>query len=398
MGISLEQRKAAAKAKIAKLKGMGGRDFAKRLDWRPKARIWLHTTADILERKTVWFAKIIEDKKTKKSKVIKIPFVTPEDPDRCAFVALTRALKEREDIDLDTVVLSVGKGKDRLTWKKGDIIGDDDFNFKNNLVPRKEALICAVMDKHLEDGEMKVQEIKECQILTAPGMVGRLLGESIDSQQDERGDEGNPYLNPYPFVLKYNKKASSPSEMYSVSPFVGEECPEAILKLIEGPAPNTTQMTQPDDPDAMYMTLRDALEVDLPEFVAPKSDIGATEGAGGDEDDQEDEPLEDEDTDNVEEADGDEEDSDEEEDAGEVEGDDGENSEESSEEDTDEEEDEESDEENDEEESPPSPQKKSKPTVPVKAKPASKVTPASKAALKSKDTTKTTAADPRDRW
>lgn len=253
------------------------------MDWRPKALIWLHPETDIHDRRRVWFAKEIEEKDEKgnkkgKIKVVNVPFVVPEDPDCDPFYLLRGELKAREDIDGDDVVLVVGKGRKKEEYRKGDVLGWDDYTFKKRLVPQQDVVFAAILSKNAKDDRPKKLKV---QVIAAAKTLGREINKEIEVEIDENGEErGNPLFTPYPFRIEYDETASG-TDMYSASARPAIESDDELDELFGTDLPDMEDELKIADADAVYSMLKAALVVDL-EIPEPKGATFPGRTRGGD--------------------------------------------------------------------------------------------------------------------
>jgi hypothetical protein len=297
MAKSREERIAAARAKVKKLKEASKqRGRADRMDWRPKALIYLHPDTDIHERRRVWFSKEVDEKdegkkgkkKGKKGKrIVTVPYNVPDDPECDAFYLLRQVLKDDEGIDGDEVILVVGSGRDKVEYRKGDILNWDDYDYKKRLHPQSDFVCAAVMVEH------KGKEVDHPKLETLSGAktLGKEIVKEIETEVDENGDElGNPFLNPYPFLIEYDETASG-TDMYSASARTRKSPNEAVTELLEQDPPDFSDEIEVDDAEAVHAMLTDCLVYDL-EIPEPKDAVfkDGTKAEDGDGDQVEDPP------------------------------------------------------------------------------------------------------------
>ena len=232
--LSIEERKARARAKLDRLKQVtktGGRGFADRMDWRPKAKIYLHPDTDLHDRKRVWFPKVIDTKedeqsrsnrrakKKPKSKISWVPYVVHDEESRCPFAELRRILRENQEIDGDEIILVVGEGREKVEFCKGEVLGWDNYDFRKRLTPQSDFVCVALMAEDAKGNRPK--ELK-LEVFSAAKSLGEDIRKEIELEIDESGeDEGNPFLRPYPFIITYDSDAQ-PSQMYDASGRVQE--------------------------------------------------------------------------------------------------------------------------------------------------------------------------------
>ncbi len=288
-----ERRLEAARAKLNRLREVsktrnGG---AQRMDWKPKAKIYLHPETELHDRLRIWFPKEVEIKrdeedkggtrkksagKSAKSKVINLPFNVSSNPKECPFQTLRQILKDREEIDGDDVILSVGSGRQRVEMCKGEILGWEGYDFRKSLRPQSDFVCAAIM---IADKNGKRPDELKCEVLSGAKSLGTEIRKEIESEIDESGEEaGNPFFTPYPFIIEYDENERG-SDMYSARARV-QESPkgdEKLEKLLEADPPSLEEEIELSDVDVMLATLNDALvydgievEIDSATFKRPK--------------------------------------------------------------------------------------------------------------------------------
>lgn len=173
-----------------------------------KAIIFLHPNSGIYKRDAHWFpvyAEVLED--GKKVKKVFNTCIVHENAKDCLICQLRKSLRENEDIDMEEVILRLGKGKDQVELNKGEIIGAEGYGWKKNLAYKTEYLF-GIIDSANPD---KVYSF------TASKSLGKKITKVIEDQIEEEGEEdGNPFKNPYAIKITYDKSAQS-SEMYDAS-------------------------------------------------------------------------------------------------------------------------------------------------------------------------------------
>lgn len=288
-----ERRLENARAKLNRLREVsktrnGG---AQRMDWKPKAKIYLHPDTELHDRLRIWFPKEIELKqdddgksgrrskssgKGAKTKVVNLPFNVPSNPKECPFQTLRQILKDRGDVDGDDVILSVGSGRNRVEMCKGEILGWDGYDFRKSLKPQSDFVCAAIM---ISDKNGKRPDDLKCEVLSGAKSLGTEIRKEIESEIDESGEEaGNPFFNSYPFIIEYDENERG-SDMYSARARV-QESPkgdEKLEKLLEADPPSLEEEIELSDVDVMLATLNDAIvydgivvEVDSATFTRPE--------------------------------------------------------------------------------------------------------------------------------
>ena len=267
-----EERLRRAREKLAKLEAATRtRGRADRMDWRPKALIWLHPESDITDRRRVWFSKEIEEKeekgkRKKGTRIVTIPYVVPDDPECDAFYLLRKALEADEEIDGEETVLVVGSGRSKVEYRKGDLLGWDDFTFKKRMLPQQDFVCVAIL---AEDKDGKRPSKLKCEIFSGAKTLGKEIRKEIEAEVDENGEErGNPFFSPYPFRIEYDESASG-SDMYSARARPGVKSDDELEKLFDEDAPDLKDEITPSDGEAVYEMLKGYLVLDL-DFPEPK--------------------------------------------------------------------------------------------------------------------------------
>jgi hypothetical protein len=278
MSMTKEQRLEAARAKVARLREVAqtrGRG-ADRMDWKPKAKIYLHPGSELHDRLRVWFPRELAEKddkgkETGKKKVMSLPYNVPKDPKACPFQTLRSILSEREDIDPDEVILAVGSGRGKTEFSKGEILGLDGYDYRRSLKPNADFVTAAIK---VGDGKGKRPEKLKVEVLSGAKTLAVEIRKEIDSEMDESGEEaGNPYFTPYPFIIEFHD-AERGTDMYSARARV-QESPgddEELNALLEGDAPDLEDELKLSDPDEMMSALTAALIRDDIEVVIENAD------------------------------------------------------------------------------------------------------------------------------
>ena len=229
-----------------------------------KAIVFLHPGSKIFKRNAYWFPYYgtVEKNGSKTTEVHDKMIVCPG-LDKNPIAQLRKALRDDKSIDLDEVILRVGKGADVVEYLKGDIIGETDYDWKKNLAYKTEYLF----------GVVNKDEPKAVHPFVAPKSLGKRITKVIEDQIEEDGDQdGNPFLNPYAFKLGFNKSLPA-NEMYSAAWNKAEVTPE-IKALLEGPGPDNKPLIEPTPIPMIAWLLREALVYDADEL---KLDLSAAD-------------------------------------------------------------------------------------------------------------------------
>lgn len=231
---------------------------AKHLDLKAKGKaiVFLHPDSGIYKRNTYWFPYYgeVEENGTKTKKTYDIMIVCPG-MDINPIAQLRKALRENEDIDFDEVILRVGQGDQMVEYTKGDIIGEDGYDWKKNLAYKTEYLF-GVIDK---------DNPKEIHPFVAPKSLGKKITKVIEDQIEEEGEEdGNPFINPYAFKLTFDKNLP-PSEMYNATWNKATVTPE-IQELLDAEGPDLQPLTEPTPVEKIAYLVREALVYDEEEL------------------------------------------------------------------------------------------------------------------------------------
>ena len=262
--LTKEERLARARAKVERLKEVGQKSFSSdRMDWKPRAKIYLHPETEINDRLRVWFQREVAEKdddgkETGKKKIVSIPYVVPDDPKACPFSALRELLRARDDIDPDEVILSVGKGRGKAEYCKGEILGLKGYDFRKNLKPQADFVVAAVL---VEDSKKNRPKELKLEVLAGAKSLATEIRKEIESEIDESGEEkGNPFFEPYPFIIEYDDRESG-SDMYSARgrPTEGPGDDAELTRILDGECLDLSDELELSDPDAMLAALNDAL-------------------------------------------------------------------------------------------------------------------------------------------
>ena len=235
--------------------------------------------------------------------------------------------------------MKVLKGGKNNVWTLEEIAGNTN-DYRRNLGVKEEYATAIVQRTQDRNEEFPVR------ILSGPKTFGQKLKKVIKSKTEDRGDDGNPLLNPYGFKINYNKDETF-SDMWDVTDVDDDVAPldEATQEILDAGADDFSlpfdEYVRPGHAGDMLNAIKSCWgckDIAYEEFLEFMGD----EDAGDDEDGDEDEYGDEEEI-------GEEDDEDEEEDEEEED----EEEEDEEEEDEDEEDEDEEDEEEEEEEEPP---------------------------------------------
>lgn len=200
------------------LKTKGGGDAGKYINnktWKEDGQLifWVHPKALFDDRETMLLPVAYTDDDGDK-KIMWVRRFHHGDEDIAAL--FLSWLESEEDIDEDEVVLKLKCGKDKVSFTKGGLLGLKGFNFKDKLLnARTESLLGAIP-----------HEAPANQILALPITGGKKVWNEIQSQMKDRGEEGNPQLNPYPLKVTYDSKAKRGSDYYDAHVCLEKLTPE----------------------------------------------------------------------------------------------------------------------------------------------------------------------------
>lgn len=252
-----------AKKKKLDLKGFlkdtkGGGDKPDKLNLKKegKAIVFLHPDSGIYKRNVYWFpvyAEVIENNE----KVMSVyqSQIIVDDLKTNPIAIFRKALKDDDEFDMDDIILSVGKGKSKQEFSKGDILGEQGYDWKKGISYRTEYLF-GIVDK---------DNANQVQVLEAPKSLGKKITKVIEDQIEEEGDEdGNPFINPYAFKLTYDEDAL-PQDKYNAVWNKAEPTKE-IQALLDGEGVDLEEMVEPTDMARVCYILREALVPDENEF------------------------------------------------------------------------------------------------------------------------------------
>lgn len=210
------------------------RNNASFLNWKDEGSLLfvVHPRAEIGERKTVRYERIVsdEDGKTDTWGCYR-PFAGKDD----FSVKFKNWLKQEDSIDNDDVVFRLTSDKKgTVEYSKGDLLGlsqDPDlqnkYSWKKNMLrPREEFLLCVRPYKSWDDG---------WQLLTLTPYTGEKWLQVVESQIEDYGEvKGNYVSNPYVFKITYDK--SQPAlNMYHVERTLHKLSDEMLASLKEDP-------------------------------------------------------------------------------------------------------------------------------------------------------------------
>jgi hypothetical protein len=147
-------------------------------------------------------------------------------------------LADQEDIDEDEIVLRCKHGKEKKQFNKGELLGLKGYGYKGKVLnPKTESVSCIIPN---DDPAVK--------FLAVPVTAGKKIWGQIESQMDERGDEGNPQLNPYPLKVTYDSKAKTPGDYYDASVVILELSDE-VSELFQEDVFDVEAECDPDNED-----------------------------------------------------------------------------------------------------------------------------------------------------
>lgn len=221
-----------------------------------KGIVFLHPGSKIFKRNVYWFPYYgeVEDNGSKTMKTVDQMIVCPG-LEKNPIAQLRKKLREDKSIDLDEIILKVGKGDQLMTYTKGDIIGEEGYDWKKSLAYKIEYLF-GVVDK---------EKPEVVHPFVAPKSLGKKITKVIEDQIEEEGEtDGNPFLNPYAFKLTYDKNAS-PQDMYNAVWNKAAVTPE-IKALLDGPGPDNKPLVEPASIAKIAWLVKEALVYDADEL------------------------------------------------------------------------------------------------------------------------------------
>ena len=239
----LRKKRAAEKMKQLNQASKSNR-MVENMDWKPKAKVFIHPDSDIYERYTVWFPCESEEQVQGKrgrsktiKKVINYPFVVSPEPNKNPFQILVNKLKEDDEIDLDEIILSVGSGRAKLELSKGQIIGHKEYGYKHRLIYSKDFITAGILiadKKNNRPDKLKIEK------LIGKASLAREIVKAIEAEVDELGeDDGSPFISPYPFLIEFDEDAPGSSK-YSASARLAlspDEGDKELLDLLDADPP-----------------------------------------------------------------------------------------------------------------------------------------------------------------
>jgi len=217
-----------------------------------KAIVFLHPGSKIYKRNVYWFPFYgeVEKNGSKSMEVYDLNIVCPG-LDINPIAKLRKALRDDKSIDLDEVILKVGKGKDAVSYKKGDIIGEQGYDWRKNLAYKTEYLF----------GVIDVANPDSVHPFVAPKSLGKKITKVIEEQIEDEGDvKGNPFVTPYAFRLTYDSKAQA-ADMYNCS-WNKAEATDEIKELIKGDGPDNKPLIEPATVEKIAWLVKQALVYD----------------------------------------------------------------------------------------------------------------------------------------
>lgn len=200
-----------------------------------KAIVFLHPSSKIFRRNSYWFPYYgqVEVNGSKTMATNDVMIVCPG-LDKNPIAQLRKALRDDKSIDLDEIILKVGKGDQLVTYTKGDIIGEEGYDWKKSLAYKTEYLF----------GVINKDEPDAVHPFVAPKSLGKKITKVIEDQIEEEGEvAGNPFVTPYAFKLTFNKSAA-PSDMYNAVWNKAEVTPE-IQELLDADGPDNRPLVEP---------------------------------------------------------------------------------------------------------------------------------------------------------
>lgn len=270
--------------------GGGGGNWLKKWKDKGKLTFWLHALSKI---HPVWGHKFIEvgeakeEGSDKKKPVLRFPhFVCPDNPEvyanqffrengvlkvlpnRDPFIYLREWLRwvgEKELLPLDAIVFEWTDYKQNnqlIRWSLGRVSGlvkSNQTNWNHTIDAKLSYLLTVVDHDNLALGPKLTSESK---------MVGQELKKIIQREMESNGTEkGNPFKNPYAFRLKYDEKAKSFNDTYSLFRFNDAVYTREVWDQVwREDAPDATPYTQFQETDMVKIraAFQTAMQIDLP--------------------------------------------------------------------------------------------------------------------------------------
>lgn len=255
------------------MKDTDGKNRSDILDWKEEGKItvWLHPKSGIHKRNSHWLLKVQEveeevgkgkkKKKVKKNKAVPWMVICPntsKHKDRCGICILRSYLRDNDDIELEDVILEFEDDDGVTQFTKGEIIGEDGFDWKKNLAYRTEYLFGVIDDEKQEKVE----------VLISPKSLGKKIKKVIANEMEDEGDEdGNPFINPYAFKLTYDSDAN-PNDMYDANRSKAK-LTEEVEELLNGEGVDLEKLTTPTNPSEIAEVLKEAIvhdDIDVDEL------------------------------------------------------------------------------------------------------------------------------------
>ncbi len=281
--------------------GGGGGNWLKKWKDAGKLTFWLHGHSKI---HWVWGHKFIEvgeakeEGSDKKKPVLRFPnFVGPDNkevyanqffrengrlkvlPNRDPFILLRewlRYLGEHEVLPLDTVVFEWTDYKQRnslIQWELGRISGlvkSNQSNWNHSIDGKLSCLLTVVDNDNLAAGPKLTSESK---------MVGQELRKVIQREMESNGvEKGDPFKHPYAFRIKYDDKAKSFSDTYSLFRFNDAAYTREVWDQVwREDAPDAVPFTQVKDDDLTKIraAMQNAMQIELPLDLIFSTDLEA---------------------------------------------------------------------------------------------------------------------------
>lgn len=189
------------------------------INWKQKGKILfvVHPKSEIGERTMIRYERIVTNDEGKNDIWGCRRFYTGDNDISSKFLEW---LRDADHIDVDDVVLRLSAGKKVREFLKGDLLGYDDYDWKNKMLnPKSEFMLCAVDLDEVDKG---------WQVIPLTWGTGNKWWRCVESQIEEYGDEeGDPFVNPYVFKITFDAKAAA-ANMYMVERTTHKLPPEVI--------------------------------------------------------------------------------------------------------------------------------------------------------------------------
>lgn len=194
-----------------------------RVDWKGKdsgtVTVLIHPESEMYRRWRHWLPTLIEKEETTKDgrkrrvkRWVRVPFNCPKDPETkegCPACDLVERLKADDSVEMDSVILRYGTGRDVQEYTKADIIGDESGDWRRRVKSQPDFIGCVVV---AQDASGKQPDNVRPQVLEDKLTCHQAIMDCIESEEAELGeDEGNPWLNPYAIRLKYDRSKPTQS-------------------------------------------------------------------------------------------------------------------------------------------------------------------------------------------